>query len=141
MVSSLSRNSRDMGSIPTLGTIFPIFITHNTRSRGHSHVQATWCMVVEPTLCNGYVIVSIKLYIIVSIKRLRILVQMVGGTSVVDFTNVSGKKPHRQVGVGILVISRSLGGEMVITLHARDVGSIPILGTIFPIFITNNNSA
>ena len=43
-----------------------------------------------------------------------------------------------QVGVGIVVTSGSLGGVMVSTLvwNTRDVASILILGTIFPIFIT-----
>ena len=30
MVSTLARNARDVGSIPALGTIFPIFITPMT---------------------------------------------------------------------------------------------------------------
>ena len=40
--------------------------------------------------------------------------------------------------VGRVVTSESLGGVMVSTLtrNARDVGSIPTLGTIFLIFIT-----
>ena len=43
-----------------------------------------------------------------------------------------------EVGVGIVVKSGSLGGIMDSTLsrNARDVGIIPTLGTIFPIFIT-----
>ena len=41
-----------------------------------------------------------------------------------------------------MVISWRLGGEMVSTLgwNARDVGSIPALGTIFHIFITPQDS-
>ena len=39
--------------------------------------------------------------------------------------------------MGIVVTSGSLHGVMVSTLaqNARDVGSVPALGTIFPIFI------
>ena len=56
--------------------------------------------------------------------------------SVVGCTDLSGKELHRQVGMGKMVTSVSLGGIMVSTLawNARDVGSI--LGTVFPIFIT-----
>ena len=45
---------------------------------------------------------------------------------------------HKQVGMGIVVKSGSLCGVMVSTLarNASDVGSIPALSTIFPIFIT-----
>ena len=48
-----------------------------------------------------------------------------------------GKELHRQVGMGILVTSVSLGGVMVSILarNARYVGSIPAVGTLFPIFI------
>ena len=57
-------------------------------------------------------------------------------TSAVVFTDVSGNEPHRQVGVGRVVTSGSLGGVMVCTLTqiVRDVDSIPALGAIFPIF-------
>ena len=50
----------------------------------------------------------------------------------------SGKEPHRQVGVGRVVTPGSLGGVMVgmLAQNVRDVGSIPVLGMIFPIFIT-----
>ena len=53
---------------------------------------------------------------------------------VVVCTDISGKELNRQVGVDRTVISRSLGGGMV--SNAKDVGSIPILGTIFPTYIT-----
>ena len=48
------------------------------------------------------------------------------------------QEPHKQVGVGSIVTSGSLGGDMVSILaqNAWDVGSIPAFGTIFPIFIT-----
>ena len=54
--------------------------------------------------------------------------------SVVDRTDLLGKEPHGQVGMGSMVRSGSLGGVNVATLaqNARDVGSIPALGTIFP---------
>ena len=52
---------------------------------------------------------------------------------VVVCIDLSGKEPHRQVSV-----VRSPGGVMVTTLarNPRDVGSIPALGTILPIFLT-----
>ena len=54
--------------------------------------------------------------------------------SVVVYTHLSGKEPGKQVGLGRLVILRSLGGEMVmvstLVQKARDVGSIPPLGAI-----------
>ena len=57
---------------------------------------------------------------------------------VVNYTNLSGKKLHRQVGVGWVVTSGSLRSEMVRTLpwNERDVGLIHVLGAIFPISIT-----
>ena len=59
-------------------------------------------------------------------------------TYVVVYTDLSGKELHRQEGVGSMATSGSLGGVMVRTLawNVRDVGSIPDLGKIFPIFIT-----
>ena len=74
------------------------------------------------------------LYIIVSIKRLT----SPGGMSVVDCTDLSGKEPHRYVGIDKMVTSGSVGGVIVGTLvqNARDVAPISTLGTIFPIFIT-----
>ena len=52
--------------------------------------------------------------------------------SVVVCTDLSGKEPYREVGVGSMVTSGSLGGVMVNTLawNARNVG------TMFPIFTT-----
>ena len=53
-------------------------------------------------------------------------------------TDLSGKEPHRQVGVGRVVTPGSLGSIIVCTLakDAGNVGLIPALGAIFPIFIT-----
>ena len=53
--------------------------------------------------------------------------------TVVVCTDLCGKEPYKQVGVGSMVTLGSLGGEIVSTLiqNARDVGSIPALGTIF----------
>ena len=66
--------------------------------------------------------------------------QRLGGVmvSVVVCTDLSGKEPHRQVGVSMVVTSGSLGGVMVSTLdqNAKDVCSIPALGAIFLIFFT-----
>ena len=44
---------------------------------------------------------------------------------------------HRQVGVGSMMRSKRLGGVIVSTLalNARDMSSIPALGTIFPILV------
>ena len=49
-----------------------------------------------------------------------------------------GKELHRQVDMGSVVKLGSLGAEIVSTLtwNARDVGLIPNLGAVFPIFIT-----
>ena len=61
--------------------------------------------------------------------------------SVVVCTDLSGKDPHRQVAMDRVVKSGSLHGVMVNTLawNVIDVGSIPILGAIFPIFITHTH--
>ena len=48
-----------------------------------------------------------------------------------------GKELQREVGVGSMVTSGSLDCVMVDS-KARDVGLIPTVGTIFPIFITSN---
>ena len=49
---------------------------------------------------------------------------------------------YKQVGVGIVVTSRNPHGVMVSPLawNARDVGSIPVVGTIFPIFLLDELS-
>ena len=51
--------------------------------------------------------------------------------SVIVCTDHSGKKLPRQVGVGSVATSGSLGGVMIITLakNAREMVSIPALGT------------
>ena len=66
MVSTLAQNARKVGSIPTLGTIFPIFITHydtgaviNTLNQ----LRAVWLLnlpCVSKCIACIYVIVSIK---------------------------------------------------------------------------------
>ena len=63
--------ARSVGSKPTLGTIFSIFITPTPQHWGHDQdpVQATCDMVAEPTL--GMYTVMHYLYVIVSIKQLR----------------------------------------------------------------------
>ena len=58
---------------------------------------------------------------------------------VVVCTDLSGKEePHRQVCVGSVLISGRLDGVIVNTQaqNGRDVGSVPGLSTIFPVFIT-----
>ena len=57
-------------------------------------------------------------------------------TYVAVCTDLSGKEQHRQVDVGTVVTSESLGGVMVITLaqNAREVASISTLGAIFSHF-------
>ena len=57
---------------------------------------------------------------------------------IVVCTDLWGKELHRQVGVGIVVTS---GKPMwcngsTLAWNAKDVGSCPALGRIFPIFIT-----
>ena len=54
-----------------------------------------------------------------------------------------GKEQHKQVCVDRVATSRSLGGLMASTpaWNARDVGSIPALGAIFPILITRTTVA
>ena len=48
MISTLVQNASDVCSIPALGTIFLIFITHiyETGFRNHHHVQVMCRMVV-----------------------------------------------------------------------------------------------
>ena len=57
---------------------------------------------------------------------------------IVDSTNLSGKKLYRQVGVERVMTPVSLDGIMVNALaqNGRDIGLIPTLGAIFPIFTT-----
>ena len=89
-------------------------------------------------------------------------------TTLVVCTELSGKTRHRQVGVGRVVTSGNIGGEMVIVVVCTDLSgkemheqvdvdrmvtsgslrgvmvgtlawySIPTLGAIFTIFITHN---
>ena len=63
------------------------------------------------------------------------------GVSVVVYTDLSGKELHRQVVMGRVVTSESLGGVMVSTLarYTRDAGLILTLGAMLPIFITTHN--
>ena len=94
-VSALAHNSRDVGLIPTLGKIFPIFIT-------------PMILVLWPASCTS------------------------------DALYVCWNCLIRQVNIGWVGTWGSLGGVMVTTLaqNARDVGSIPVLGTIFQNVIT-----
>ena len=57
---------------------------------------------------------------------------------IVGCTDLSGKKLHRHVGVGIVVTTGSLRGVMASTLalNARYACSIHTVGTIFLIFIS-----
>ena len=54
-----------------------------------------------------------------------------------DYTDLLDKKQHRQVAMGTLVTPWKHDCQMLSTLaqNTRDVGSIPTLGAIFPIFI------
>ena len=58
--------------------------------------------------------------------------------SVVVWTDLSGRVPHRHVGKNGVLLLGSLGGLMnsTLTQNARDVASIHALGGIFPILIT-----
>ena len=60
---------------------------------------------------------------------------MTTNNSVFVCSDLSGREPHKQVGAGIVVRSRNIGGVMPSTLarNAIYVGSIPALGTIFPL--------
>ena len=60
--------------------------------------------------------------------------------SVVGCTDFSGKELHRQVGREIVVTSGKPMWCMVSILaqNAIDMVLIPVLGTIFPIFITRH---
>ena len=60
------------------------------------------------------------------------------GTSVVIYTDLSGKELHSQVGMGRLMISGNIADVIVSTLflNARDVGSIPVVGAIFSTLLT-----
>ena len=54
--STLVRNARYVGLIPTKSTVFPILITPVTLvAVTMDPVQAMCCMVVEHTLCSAYV--------------------------------------------------------------------------------------
>ena len=59
-------------------------------------------------------------------------------SQVVGCTHLSDKELHIMIGVGTMVTLGSIDGVMVSTLawNARDAGSIPALGTIYPVFIT-----
>ena len=71
MVSTLAWNARDVGLVPALGTIFPIFITAmNWCCDQDPPVQTTCFTVVEPTLyvyVRSLPVYNCKLCIIVSI--------------------------------------------------------------------------
>ena len=56
-------------------------------------------------------------------------------TSVVVCTNLWGKELHRQMGMGDIREPMWCNGT-TLAQNARDVGSIPVLATIFSIFIT-----
>ena len=59
-------------------------------------------------------------------------------STVVVSTDLSRKEPKRRAGVCRVVTSEIIDDVMVstLTLNTRDVGSIPALDVIFPIFIT-----
>ena len=60
MISTHTRNARDVGSIPALGVIFRIFhYPHNTGCHDHVSVQARWllnlpcvCIYIYIYICN-----------------------------------------------------------------------------------------
>ena len=71
--STMAPNARDVGSILSLGTIFPHFYhTHDTGCHDHDPVQAACCMVIEPTLCMYISKVIACMYEIVNSNRLTI---------------------------------------------------------------------
>ena len=135
MVRILAQIARDVGSILALGSIFPILITSTILIAVNMILYKLCCMVVEPTLgmfMYGHCLCVCNCKHNKTYNSSETIV--IVGTDL----SASGKELHRQVGVGTVVTSGSLGGVMVNipAWNARDVGSIPSLGTIFPIFIT-----
>ena len=134
MVRTLSWTARAVRSIPALGTILPIFNTHNTSFHDQDPVQV---------MCYGCWTYPLYLYVrsmpvyICSCKHYKSYNS--NGASVVVCTDLSGKEPHIQVGMGSMVTSGSQGGVIVSTfpLNAKVGALIPALSTIFPIFITH----
>ena len=128
MVSTLAQDVRDVGLIS------PIFITPTTLiavTMILNKLDAVWSLNL-PYLCQC-LCMSLPLC---NCKHSNTYNSK--GTSIAVGIDLSGKEPHRQVGVGRLVASGSLGGVMVSPLsrNARDVGLISAIGTIFFIFIT-----
>ena len=56
--------------------------------------------------------------------------------SAVVCTDLSGKEPHKEVDIDRVIASGSLGGVIVssVARTAKELGSIPTLGAIFPTF-------
>ena len=69
--STLAQSAIDVGSVPTLGTLFHISITLTSLIHNQDPVQVMRSMVVEPTLYVCKAIVC--MYVIVSFKKLTIL--------------------------------------------------------------------
>ena len=100
MVSTLARNTRDVGSIQALHTIFSILITPMTLV-AMTIIICKLCIVwvLEPTLCIHVCEMTDCMYVSVSIKTLIIR----GGMSVICSTYLSGKELNRQGGVGVVM--------------------------------------
>ena len=128
MVSTLTRNVRDVVSIPTLGAISPNFISPTT-------------LVPLPGSCTNHVLYSycvceVTTYLYVcNCKDLKF---QWDECCSLHWPLNSANELHRQVGVGIVMKWGSLGDVMGSTPapNAKDVVSIPTLGAIFPNFIS-----
>ena len=113
MVSTLAHIARDVGSISALGAIFPIFITP-TILFFVNRILYKLCTVLLLNLpCVCICKVTACMYVIVSIKK----TYNSSRTTAVVCTDLSGREPHRQVGMGRVVKSGRLCGVMVITLE------------------------
>ena len=62
---TLVQNARDVGSIPALSTIFPIFMTLVLQPGSCKDMH---CMVVEPTLCMYMCSAIACMYVIVNVS-------------------------------------------------------------------------
>ena len=85
--------ARDVGSSPALGTIFLIFITHMT-------------LVVVTMILYKLCTLSLLNLPYACICKCKAISCMSRGTRVVVYTDLLGKGPHRQVGMGIVMTSR-----------------------------------
>ena len=123
--STLACNGRDVGSIHALGTIFPIFTRCTTLVLWPG--SCTSCMVVEPTLYK----VMACMYLIVELKTYNSK-----GTSGLHWPLRQWAAYKGRCGYSGEIRELMWCNGSTLAQNARDVGSIPAPGPIFPIFIT-----